>query len=76
MTEEKNDIVPNDEPEPATPDTLEKGVDMEEEEPQSATQDIMELAEEPPKAKPDYIMKMLTPTGLKRLFRKEEKKKK
>ena len=73
MNEEENGQASNDEPRPATPEIIEKGKDTEGQEPPPATQDILELAEEPPKAKQDVIMKMLTREDLEKLIIEQEK---
>jgi len=72
MNQEKNNQAPNDEPPPATPDIIKEGVDTERQEPPPATQDILECAEEPPKAKPDIMMKMLTQKDLEKLIIEQE----
>lgn len=76
MNEEKNGQAPNDEPPPATPDIIKKGKDTEGQEPLPATSDILKFtAKKPPKAKPAFMIKMLTQKDLDELqIKKEEEK--
>ena len=72
MQEEKNGQTPQDEPPPATPDILEEAADAEGQEPSSATQDTMHFVEEPPPAKQDIMLKMLTRADLEKLAKEDE----
>lgn len=73
MNEERNGQAPNDEPQTATPDIVEKGEDTEGKEPPAATQAIIQEAEGPPELTQDIMMKYLTQVNLKE-FTKEAKK--
>jgi len=74
MNGDKNGQTPNDEPPPATPDILIKGFpDDEGQEPSSVTQDIMHFTEDPPEAKQDILMKMLTQSELEKRAGEDKK---
>lgn len=76
MNEEKNDQAPNDKPPPATPEIIQKGEDTEKQGPPPATSDILKFTgKKPPKAKPDFMIKMMTQADLDRLRTKKEEKK-
>jgi len=74
MNQEENEQAPNDEPAPATPDIIEKAedTDTQKTEPPAARQDVMEFAEEPPKAKKDEMLKLITSINSKAVVEIEE----